>query len=100
MDIIGESTGRKHHKPEATSPSKIPRKEKPATYGNYNLFQSTTPVNPQQAARLPTPPVTSTMNSAAVFARPHSASLTEICSTDEEEPIQKPTQTPVYNYVH
>lgn len=126
MDMIvhssqGETNSRKKEhiqfdnrqpRPEIISPPKIPRKENPLvsamapntnepTYGNYNLFESTTPVNHQSVYM---PPVSSTTNSGAMLARPNSASLTEICSSDEEdvpkETIQKPTQTPVVNYVH
>lgn len=88
---------------------------------SYNFLQSTMPMNnpyapPNQQAipsnqmpmnnqgvRLPTPPVTSTVapSSNAMF-RPSSATLTEICSSDDEEhmPVQKPAQTSVFNYAN
>lgn len=71
--------------------------QQPQSFAQQMNYQSS------GTARLPTPPVTSTINQNMNFARPSSATLTEICTSDDEEetqPIQRANQTPVFNYVH
>lgn len=77
----------------------------PPTANQQQSFAPPANLNGAQSTRLPTPPVTSTVSSNMAFNRQNSAAtLTEICTSEDEEdqtqPIQRASQTPVFNYVH